>query len=97
MRNIYFISSISIERSWMTRLKGLEVYNSIFKITEENNKFEFHTDNFNEFSFTESKDELEETLSFSDITPQHLQHEIIGPRFIQVYKKFRIDESNIDG
>ena len=43
-------------------------------------KFEFHTDNFDEFSFSELKDELDEILSISDITPYHLQHDKTGPR-----------------
>ena len=40
---------ISIERSWMLGLISLEVYKSNFNITEENNKFELHTENFDEF------------------------------------------------
>ena len=34
----HFKPSISLEASWMIRLTRLEVYNSIFNITEENNK-----------------------------------------------------------
>ena len=57
-----FRPSITIEGFWMTDLTSLEVYNSIFIITEENNKFEFYTDIFDEFSFAELKDEVEEIL-----------------------------------
>ena len=32
--------------NWMIRLTSLEVYKSIFNITEENNKFELYTDTF---------------------------------------------------
>ena len=40
-RNIYhFKPSIPIQWSWMMELINLEVYNSIFNITEENNIFE---------------------------------------------------------
>ena len=42
----------------MIELTNLEVYNTFFSITEENTKFELYTDNFDEFSFTELKDEL---------------------------------------
>ena len=35
----HFRPSIQIQCSWMLRLVNLEVYNSIFNITEENNKF----------------------------------------------------------
>ena len=52
----------------------LYVYISFFFIiAEENNKLELYSEYFDEFSFTELKDELEEILSFSDITPSHLQ------------------------
>ena len=78
-------------------LISLGVYNSIFKITEENNKFELYTDNFEEFLFVELKDELEEIPSISAITPKHLQHEIIRPQFIQAYKNLKSEKSSTDG
>ena len=68
-----FNPPISIERSWLIGLISLSVHNSIFNITEENNKFELYTDTFDDFSFEELKDELKEILSISDITPSHLQ------------------------
>ena len=37
----HFKPPITIEGSWMICLTDLEVYNSIFNITEENIKFEF--------------------------------------------------------
>ena len=61
----------------MLRLTSLEVHNSIFHINTTNNKFELHTENFDEFSFEELKDEVEEIPTISDITPYHLQHERI--------------------
>ena len=67
----------------MFGLISLEVYISIFIITEANNKFELYTDTFDEFSFEELKDEVEEILDIADITPYHLQHEKIGPPIIQ--------------
>ena len=93
----HFNPPISIERSWRTGLTSLEIYNSIFNITQQNIKFELYTDTFDEFPFPELKDELEETLSISDITPQHLQHEKIDPRIIETYKKFRSKKSITDG
>jgi len=59
----------------MIRLTSPEVYNSIFNKAEENNKFELYTDTFDEFSFTELKNELGEILNISDVTPYHLQHD----------------------
>ena len=92
-----FEPPILIEGCWMKGLTNLEVYNSIFHITEENNKFELYTDNFDEFSFTELKDELEKILGFSDITPKHLQHDIVGKRIITKYEKLGSETSSTDG
>ena len=58
---------------------------------------EFFTDNFDEFSFEELKDKLEEILSIPDITPYHLQHEKIGRRIIEPYRKLRLEKSSTDG
>ena len=80
----------------MIGLKSLEVNNSIFNINQKNNKFEPYTDTCDEFSFTELKDELEEILNISDITPYHLQHETVGPRNIQAYRKLRSEKSSTD-
>ena len=60
----------------MIGLINLEVYNSIFNKNSTNNKLEFYTRYVDdEFSYNELKDELEEVLNVSDITPFHLQHE----------------------
>ena len=39
---IHFRPSIQIQGSWMLGLVDLEVYNSIFNITERNNNFEIY-------------------------------------------------------
>ena len=80
----------------MVGLTTLEVYNSVFNLTTTNHKFELHTDTFDEFSFEELKDELEEVLNISNITPKHLQDEIIGPRIISANKKIR-NKTETDG
>ena len=49
----HFRQPIQTKGQWMLGLIGLEVYNSIFNITKENNKFELYTDTFDEFSFLE--------------------------------------------
>ena len=74
-----------------------EVYNSMFNVTEENNKFEIYRDTFDELSFDELKDELEEILNISDITPSRLQHEKKGPRIVEAKKKIRSEKSSTDG
>ena len=38
----HFNPPIQVKEDWMLGLVGLEVYNSIFNITEENNKFELY-------------------------------------------------------
>ena len=81
----------------MIGLTNLEVYNYFFSFTEEHIEFEFYVDSFDEFSFEELKDELEEILSISDIIPSHLQHEILGPDIIQAYKKLGLEKSSNDG
>ena len=88
----HFNPPILIEGSWMIGLTILEVYNSIFNITEENNKFEL-------YKFTDSKiggisyekvwDENEKDLGITDITATDLQDYIIGPINIQEYRKLR--------
>ena len=88
----HFNPPILIEESWMIGLTILEVYNSIFNITEENNKFEL-------YKFTDSKvggisyekvwDENEKDLGITDITATDLQDYIIGPINIQEYRKLR--------
>ena len=71
--------------------------NSSFNINTTNNKFEIYADNFDEFSFEELKDELDEILSISDTTPYHLQHEKRRLRIIEAYRKLRLEKSNTDG
>ena len=93
----HFKPPISIEGEWMIGLTDLEVYNSIFNITEENNKFELYRDTSNKFGFLELKDELEEILNISNITKEHLDDEIIGPRIIDEYIKLSNEKKNTDG
>ena len=79
------------------KIKEFEKYNSIFNITEYIGKFELYTDTFDEFSFDELKEKLGEVPCISDITPSHLQHEIIGPCNIQAYKKLGLEKSSTMG
>ena len=93
----HFNSPIQIKGDWTLRLTGLEVYNSIFNINTTNNKFNFYTDTFDEFSFEELEDELEEILNIPNITDDHLEVEIIGPRIIKAYWKLGLEKSSTDG
>ena len=80
----------------MIGLTNLEVYNSIFNITE-NNKFELCRDMTAKFGFLQLKDELEEILNISHITNKHLDDEIIGPRIIDEFIKLSNEKKISDG
>ena len=86
----HFRPSIQIQGSWMLGLVDLEVYNSIFNITEENNKFElykFPDEKAGGISYIKFRDENEKDLDIEDITAADLQDEIIGPITIEEYKE----------
>ena len=93
----HFKPSIHTKGNWMLGLIDLEVYNSIFNITKENNKFELYTDTFDEFSFEELKDEVGEILNISNITDDHLEDETLALRIAETYWKLRSDETSHDG
>ena len=92
-----FKPPIQIQGDRMIGLTNLEVYNSIFNITEENNKFEIYRDMTAKFGFFELKDELEEILNISHITIEHLDAEILGPRIIDEFIKLSNEKKNSDG
>ena len=96
-QTLHFIPSIQTKGDWMIGLTDLEVYNSIFNITEENNKFELYRDSSNKFGFLELKDELEEILNISHISQKHLDDEILGPRIIDEFLKLSHEKKNSDG
>ena len=93
----HFKPPIQIQGDWMIGLTNLEVYNSIFNITEENNKFEIYRDMTAKFGFLELKDELEEILNIPHITNEYLDDEIIGPRIIDEFIKLSNEKKNNDG
>ena len=94
---LHFKPPILIEGEWMLGLTDLEVYNSIFNITEENNKFEIYRDMSDKFGFLELKDEIEEILDISHIADDHLNDEILGPRIIDEFIKLSNEKKNTDG
>ena len=86
----HFKPPIQEKGDWMIGLKDLEVYNSIFNITEENNKFElykFPDEKSGGVSYIKVRDEMEKDLDIEDITATGLQNEIIGPIIIEEYRK----------
>ena len=93
----HFNPSIHTKGDWMLGLVDLEVYNSIFIITKGKNKFELHTDTFDEFSFEKIKDEVEEILNIPNITDSQLEDETLAPRIAETYWKLGSDKSSHDG
>ena len=86
----HFKPPIQINGDWMIGLTDLEVYNSIFNITEENNKFElykFPDEKGGGVTYEKVRDEIEKDLGLEDITAEDLQDDIIGPIIIEEYKK----------
>ena len=86
----HFKPPIQIKGDWMIGLTDLEVYNSIFNITEENNKFDlykFPDEKAGGVTYEKVRDEIEKDLDIEDITAADLQDEIIGPIIIEEYKK----------
>ena len=93
----HFKPPIQTKGDWMLGLIDLEVYNSIFNITKENNKFEVYTDTFDEFSFHELQDEVAEILNISSITDDHLDDKATADRIAETYWKLRSDKITHDG
>ena len=86
----HFKSPIQIKGDWMLGLVDLEVYNSTFNITEENNKFElykFPDEKTGGITYEKVRDEIERDLDIEDITAEDLQDEIIGPIIIKEYNE----------
>ena len=96
----HFKPSISIEDEWMMVLTDLEKYNSIFNITEENNKFElykFPDEKVGGISYIKVRDEIEKDWDIEDITAADLQDDIIAPIIIEEYKEQVAKRMNDDG
>ena len=86
----HFKPPIQFKGDWMIGLMDLEVYNSIFNITEENNKFDlykFPDEKAGGVTYEKVREEIEKDLDIEDITAADLQDEIIGPIIIEEYEK----------
>ena len=93
----HFSQPMQIQGDWMIGLTDLEVYNSIFNKTEENNKFEIYRDIPTKFHFLDLKDELEEILGIQDLTREHLLDDETASRIIDEYHKLSHEKKNSDG
>ena len=93
----HFKPSIQVKENWMIGLVDLEAYNSIFNITEENNKIEIYRDTPTKFQFLDLKDEIEEILNIPHITREHLLDDETASRIIDEYHKLSHEKKNSDG
>ena len=86
----HFNPPIQVKEDWMLGLVDLELYNSIFNITEENNKFQlykFPDEKAGGVTYEKVRDEIEKDLDIEDITAADLQDDIIAPIIIEEYKE----------
>ena len=86
----HFSPPVQIKGDWMIGLTDLEVYNSIFNITEENNKFQlykFPDEKSGGVTYEKVRAEIEKDLDIEDITAADLQDDIIGPIIIEEYEE----------
>ena len=86
----HFKPPIPSEASWMTGLTDLEVKNSIFDITQQNNKLQlckFPDEKAGGVLYEKVRDEIERDMDVPDITPTDLQDDIIGPIIIEEYRE----------
>ena len=86
----HFKPPIQVEGDWMIGLIDIEVYNSIFNIAEENNKFKlykFPDEKAGGVTYAKVRDEIEKDLDIEDITAEDLQDDIIGPLIIEEYEE----------
>ena len=86
----HFNPPIQIKEDWMIGLTDLEVYKSIFNITEENNNFElyiFPDEESGGVSYEKVRDDIERDLDISYITAADLQDDIIAPIIIEENRK----------
>ena len=85
-----FKPSDPIKGFWMIGFTDLEIYKSMFNITEINKKFRllnFRDEKIGGISYTKVRDEIEKDLNDSDITATDLQDDIIGPIIIEEYRE----------
>ena len=86
----HFNPPIPIRNTWMLRLTSLEVYNSLFNITEENNKFElckYPNSRSGGVSYEKVRDEIERDLNVSNIATTDIQDDIRGPSVFGEYRE----------
>ena len=85
-----FNPPIQTSGDWMIGITSLEVYISVFNITEEDNKFEvfkFPAEKRGGITYEKIRDEIERDLGNSNITATDSQDDKIGPIIIKEYRE----------
>ena len=85
-----FNPAVEVKENWMLGLVDLEVYDSIFDITEKKSKFDlykFPDSKVGGISYEKVRDEIEKDLDISDITAADLQDDIIAAFLLEEYKE----------
>ena len=89
-QTFHFKPPIQVKGDWNIGLVDLEVYNSFYNITEENNKFElykFPDKKAGGLTYEKVRDEIEKDLDISDIAATDLQDDLIAPNIIEEYRE----------
>ena len=76
------------------------MYNSIFNITNKNNKFELYSEIMQspeEITFENSKDLIAKNLDVSNINDDDLSDGEIGDIIVEEYRKIYLEKSREDG
>ena len=91
LRETFHISPpIQTKGDWMMGLASLEVYNSAFNITEENNNSKLYIipdEKSGGVSCEKVRDKIEKDLNISDIAATGLPNDIIGRILIEEYRE----------
>ena len=86
----HFNPPVEVKEDWVIGSTDLEVYTSLFNITEEKNKFElfkFPDEKGGGVSYQKVRDEIEEDLEITDIRTNDLQDELEGPIILDEYRQ----------
>ena len=86
----HFNPPIQVKEDGMLGLTDLEVYNSIFNMTEENNKlqiYKYRDEKSGGVSYETARNEIDGGLVISVNSDIDLQDDTIGPNIIEKYKE----------
>ena len=86
----HFTPPVQIKGDWMIGLTDLEVYNSIYNITEQKNILQLYKipdEIIGGITYEKVRDEIEKDLDISNIAAADLQDDLIDPVIFEEYKE----------